>query len=66
MFPDLSQNEKSVTPAMVVTVLLTVVRAMFVELLGAVGTFEFVALTGSTKESGCGKQQEKAFHRCAI
>ena len=49
---------------MVVTVVIAMV-AMLVQLLGAVGTFEFVALTGSGEESEGGEQQGKAFH-CGV
>ncbi len=42
------------------------VMAMLMQLLGAIGAFEFVALTGSTEESERGKQKEKAFHGRAM
>lgn len=43
-----------------------VVAAVLVELLGAVGAFELMALTGGTDKGEGRKQQEKAFHGRAI
>jgi len=52
--------------AVVIPVSFAVVAAMLMELLGAVGTFEFMALTGGTDKGEGRQQQEKAFHGRAV
>lgn len=52
----------AVTLAMTFTMPPVVMAAVLMELLGAIRTFEFVALAGSTGKSEGGEQQEEAFH----
>ena len=47
---------------LVLGVVITVLCAVLVQLLGAIGAVEFVALTGSGEECDGGEQQGKAFH----
>ena len=67
MLSDLPQEVLvvSLVLAVVITVTFTVVGTVLVQLLGAVGAFEFVTLTGGAEESEGGEQQGKAFH-CGV
>ena len=42
-----------------------IATTMFVQLLGAIGAIEFMALTGGAEEGKGGEQQGKAFH-CGV
>ena len=62
MLPELSP-EGSVILALAVVITVTFgMLAVLMQLLGAILTLEFMALTGSTEEGDGGEQQGKAFH----
>ena len=68
MLPELPQEGLvvllvlAVVVTVVIAVTFTVVGTVLMKLLGAVGAFEFVALTGGAEEGDGGEQQGKAFH----